>query len=149
MPWIANVSEAYASGILNPSDMVCISITNPGRIASLPDFKDLMRVQFHDYDGESEYPSDAVLFGVHESIRIASFAKWHRHYQCNILVHCAAGVSRSGAIVEALLEAFPEYEDAGWIRHPNGRVKSLMKRALGLVPIGAEGETDGPSEKAG
>lgn len=149
VPWIANVSEAHASGVLFPSEMVCISITNPGKEASLPGFKDILRLQFQDYDGAQKLPYGAVLFNLHQALQIASFARQHREYGHNILVHCAAGVSRSGAVVEALLEAFPEYEDAGWIRHPNGRVKSLMKRALGLVPIGTEREVDGSSEKAG
>ncbi len=83
-------------------------------------------------------PDNAELFTRQHAAQVSRFARKHRGK--NIMVHCAAGISRSGAVVEALLQAFPEYEDKGWPRHPNGHVKSLMKRALGLVPIGAEEE---------
>ena len=95
---------------------------------------DVLRLEFQDYDGLRKHPADAVLFTVKQAAQIQRFARKHRGR--NILVHCAAGISRSGAVVEALLEAFPEYEDRGWPRHPNGHVKSIMKRALGLTPLG-------------
>jgi len=151
MPWIANVSEAYAVSNTKTKGVACISITSPTKTANLPNgYEEVYRVQFDDYDGlTSGYPEHAELFTEYKAKCIVAFARKHVNIGNDILVHCAAGVSRSGAVVEALLEAFPQYEDAGWIRHPNGLVKSLMKRALGLVPIGAEREADGPSEKAG
>lgn len=137
MSWIANVGEAFAEKWTPDGETVCISISEPGRKVKLPQFVDLIREHFQDYDGEKSHPDSAVLFTPNHAARIARFARKHRDAGRNILVHCAAGVSRSGAVAEALLEAFPEYEDRGWIRHPNGMVKSGMKRALGLVPIGA------------
>lgn len=136
MPWIANVGEGAAEKWVPDEHTVCISISEPGRKVRLPRFADLIREHFQDYD--SEWPEGAALFTSTHAARIARFARKHRDAGKNILVHCAAGVSRSGAVAEALLAAFPEYEDKGWPRHPNGRVLSAMKRALGLVPIGAE-----------
>lgn len=135
-PWVANIGEASAEKWTPDGNTVCVSISEPGRKVKLPAFVDLIREHFQDYD--SQHPEGAVLFTATHAARIARFARKHRDAGRNILVHCAAGVSRSGAVAEALLEAFPEYEDKGWPRHPNGRVKAAMKRALGLVPMEAE-----------
>lgn len=156
MPWVMNVGEGAAERFEPDGNTVCISITEPGRKAKLPSFVDLIREQFQDYDPvgkpphspsgmyelhepqAKKIPPNALLIGPSQAARIARFARKHRDAGRNILVHCAAGVSRSGAIADALLQAFPGYEDRGWPRFPNGHVRSLMKRALGLVPIGAE-----------
>ena len=146
MPWIANYGEAYVEQMTlgtppaageATDPIVCISITEPGRVARLPKgFAAVLRLGFQDYDGRRKHPDSAVLFDARMAAQLARFARKHRG--SNIVVHCAAGISRSGAVVEALLEAFREYEDHGWPRHPNGHVKTILKRALGLVPIGWE-----------
>lgn len=138
MPWIMNRGEGAVEQMEPEPETVCVSITEPGRKAKLPRFDDLLRLEFQDYDGERKHPEDAVLFSPQRAARTARFLRKHRDAGRNIVVHCAAGISRSGAIVEAALEAFREYEDRGWPRFPNGHVKRLMKRALGLIPIGAE-----------
>ncbi len=147
MAWVANVGEGVAEKWEPCAETVCISISEPGRKVKLPKFRDLIREQFQDYDklakdGKTprKYPADAVFITPTQAARLARFARKHRDEGRNILVHCAAGISRSGAVVEALLEAFPEYEDRGWLRHPNGYVKMLMRRALGLIPLGADAE---------
>ena len=162
MPWIANRGEGWVEITPPEPDTVCISITEPigpyrrQDEARIPKgYVDIMRVQFQDYDPvgpdhsyglreigmyESipqtprKHPENAVLFNKTQAAQISRFARKHRGK--NFIVHCAAGISRSGAIAEALLEAFSEYEDKGWPRFPNGHVKLLMKRALGLIPIG-------------
>jgi predicted protein tyrosine phosphatase len=145
MSWIANVGEAAAEQWTDTEGVVCISISEPGRKVKLPKFLDVIREQFQDYDKTApdgvtprKYPETAVFMTPTQAARISRFARKHRDEGRSILVHCAAGISRSGAIAEALLQAFPEYEDRGWMRHPNGHVRSLMKRALGLVPLGFE-----------
>lgn len=144
-PWIANGPEEFARRHAPGPDEVCISITEPGRaepVPPLPGFLAVLRLEFHDYDPQRMQPKNfppgwrPVYFTRQQAQQVADFSTTHRGR--NILVHCAAGISRSGAIVEAILQAFPEYEDRGWPRHPNTHVKILLKRALGLVPIGAE-----------
>lgn len=137
--WIANRGESWVELNPAPENTVLISITEPGRKARVPKgYLDMLRLEFQDYDSLRKHPEDAVLFTSTQAARIARFVRKHRELERNILIHCAAGISRSGAIAEALLQAFPEYKDTGWPRHPNGHVKSLMKRALGLVPLGAD-----------
>lgn len=130
--------SSWAKARPNRRRTVIVSITEPGRKAKLPKgWHDMLRLAFQDYDPMTRGhvgPANAVVFTPTMAARLARFARKHRG--ANIVVHCAAGISRSGAVVEALLEAFPEYEDRGWQRHPNTHVKVLLKRALGLVPLG-------------
>jgi len=143
LPWIANFGEGYVEHLTPDAGTVIISITEPGRKARLPKgYEDVLRLEFQDYDPSfsARVPENAVLFTRQMAAQASRFARRHRESGKNIVVHCAAGVSRSGAVVEALLQAFPEYEDRGWPRFPNGYVRSMMKRALGLVPLGFDGE---------
>lgn len=149
-PWILNAGEGWVEKYSPEPNTVCVSITEPifpGNIlkrqepARLRDgYVDVMRLEFQDFDlnRHTKIPADARLFDRQQAARLARFLRKHRGK--NIVVHCAAGISRSGGVVEAALEAFPEYVDRGWKRFPNTWVKTLLKRALGLVPIGAEVE---------
>ena len=155
-PWIVNCGEGWAEKYEPESNTVIVSITEPvfpghqikrSEPARLkPGYVDILRLEFQDYDSfkQMQIPADAVVFTQKMASLTARFLRKHRGK--NIVVHCAAGISRSGAIVEATLEAFEEYEDRGWQRFPNGLVKTLMKRAFGLVPLGFEVEKDSLSE---
>ena len=112
-PWIANRSEAWAQANRPPENAVLISITDPGREAALPPgYLDVLRLQFHDCDPKTvALGPEAVPMRPQQADLIWHFARQHRGR--NIVVHCGAGVSRSRAVVEALLRTFPEYEDSG------------------------------------
>jgi predicted protein tyrosine phosphatase len=156
-PWILNAGEGWAEKYSPEPDTVIISITEPleqGNILKRqeparlkPGYVDILRLEFQDYDpGTHKVPEGAAVFTQKQASRVSRFLRKHRGK--NIVVHCAAGISRSAGIVEAALQAFPEYEDRGWERYPNNHVKTLMKRALGLVPIGAEDDKE-PEAEAG
>jgi hypothetical protein len=155
-PWIENCSRDWAEVFFPKRDTVIVSIWTPGGFPARlqPGYDAVCRVCFTDMDSEKGHPwrlSDQTDAQYAESQRkyvsfmiqpaqartISRFVTAHRGK--NIVVHCDAGISRSRAVVEAVLAAFPEYEDTTYPGHrfPNGRVKSLMKRALGVVPIGA------------
>jgi predicted protein tyrosine phosphatase len=147
-PWVMNRPEAALPDTPVPPHTVLISITEPGRKAALPDqfvtCAAILRQEFDDLDSRHQGSTGPIVgasrnpkwFNVGQAREMAAFLTEHRGK--NIIVHCAAGVSRSGAVVETILEAFPEYSDEGWPRHPNGHVRSFLKRALGLVPLGAQ-----------
>jgi predicted protein tyrosine phosphatase len=159
-PWILNAGEGWAEKYTPEPDTVIISITEPleqGNILKRqeparlkPGYVDILRLEFQDYDATGRHaavmPEDSVPFNQKMAARVSRFLRKHRGK--NIIVHCAAGISRSAGIVEAALQAFPEYEDKGWARFANNHVKTLMKRALGLVPIGAEDDKE-PEAEAG
>ena len=126
-PWVANRAEAWVLANAPPEGAVLISITDPGREAPLPSgYRDVLRLQFHDCDpGTQTLGPEAAPFRQEQAERIWRFAG--RHRGTNIVVHCGAGVSRSRAVVEALLRTFPEYEDRGDESHtPNGHVLRFL-----------------------
>lgn len=137
MPWIKNVPEDFVKTSFPEVNEVCISITQPERSEPKPALKgyvDTLRLEFSDTD-----PS--IVYNTKDKRVMRPFTRWqadaivkfvNRYRGLNIVVHCAAGISRSGAIVVALLEAMPEYEDKGWDRFPNKHVLSVMIDALGL-----------------
>lgn len=145
-PWIVNLCyEEAASFDLAPSlrrDVACISITERGHSAVLPEYGAILRLQFADWDPDhhsahaAAFFEKADLFTPEQADQIVEFA--HAHRGRSFVVHCAAGVSRSGGVVEAILAAFPEYRDVGRLRYPNNFVRRLCRRAFGLVPLGAE-----------
>lgn len=123
------------------NEWACISISQPGDPAHLAKgFWAVLRMEFADWDLDrypngSSHPAHAVTFTPEMATRLRRFAEFVRG--SNILVHCDAGVSRSGAVVEVLLEAFPEYTDHGsYLRHGNNYVRRLLRRAFGIVPAG-------------
>ena len=126
-PWIANRAETWVLANAPPEGAVLISITDPGREAALPSgYRDVLRLQFHDCDPEAAaLGPEAVPMRPEQAERIWRFARRHRGR--NIVVHCGAGVSRSRAVVEALMRTFPEYEDRGDESHtPNGHVLRFL-----------------------
>jgi predicted protein tyrosine phosphatase len=132
-PWIANKAEDAFDYLVVQPHTVCVSITEPGRDAEIPaGFVATLRLHFEDV----EHDDYRDAFNWKHAWELATFARTFRGY--NFYIHCAAGLSRSGAVAEVLLEAFPEYEDRGWPRMPNGRVRAILKRAMGLVPLGAD-----------
>lgn len=157
MSWVANVPEDYVERYVPETGTVCISITEPlypngvrKHQAKLRDgFEGVLRLEFQDYDPiklipgsnlinpQHVYPIDAVVMTEEQARQVADFATRYRGK--NFMVHCAAGISRSAAVAEVLLQAFPEYVDRGHTpRWPNNHVRTLLKRAMGLTPIGVE-----------
>jgi len=132
--WIAHRSQLWVGSTPAPERCVLISITHPGHDAYVPDgYVDVLRLQFEDYGSPKTAPEGAVLFDRAQAAEIAAFARRYRGR--NILVHCVAGISRSGAVVEVLLQTFPEYEDAGHEeaglpRSANPHVRALLEEAI-------------------
>lgn len=165
-PWVQNCSREYAEMYTPEPGTVCISIWTPTnrdflglpgftrRPANLrPGYAAVLRMCFSDMDSERGYPhripgeTDAdyaesvrrvtsQMIQPAQARRIADFIRdWTGH---NFLIHCDAGISRSRAVAEAVLALYPHYVDNadGFSHFPNGRVKLMVKRALGLTPAG-------------
>lgn len=131
-PWIINLSRAGVEFFIPGSGAVCVSITDPGGPpARMCSYDARCNQQFHDLTRMP--PSDGIVLGAsapyilfsdEQAKELGEFLLQHRGK--NIVVHCEAGVSRSGGVVEAVLAAFPEYEDKKTPRFANVLVKTKL-----------------------
>lgn len=157
-PWIKNVSFEEARDFVVQinkfvPNTVCISILTYDNMICFPKFLKVLSLSFCDIDPDrypnwleayrksvvdsnSNFdPNKFTIFSEQDAKLIKQFVDTNK--TCNILVHCEAGISRSAAVVEALLEYLRDtHDDAGGHRFPNNYVKRVLKKELGLVPIG-------------
>lgn len=130
MPWIENISLAdvirgfhYDPG---PNSLL-IQIVDTGVKWPTPkhEFKDKLRLRFQDIEEE-----DFSAIQPFQASQIASALIHALDQRQNVVVHCHAGVCRSGAVVEAGIVL--GFQDTGKHRIPNIRVKKMVLQALGL-----------------
>lgn len=137
-PYATNISrrciEAMDTACELPVGTAYVSITDPDRrIATVdPPMSPIIRCSFWDVEREMHGMAPVEPEQIQ---KLAEFILANRGL--NFIVHCEAGVSRSAAVVQAILDSFPEYTEKHSERWPNGLVLSMLKRALGNVPIGA------------
>lgn len=134
-PRIWQVSRATAEALIpGPRDTVVVSITDSRDAELHPGWTDVIRLRFYDIAEPIRSSPQYNPITAPQATLIARFVKKHRGK--DIVVHCEAGISRSGAIVTVILEAFPEYIDSGTYnayinaRRPNPRVKEFVLAAL-------------------
>jgi len=91
-------------------------------------FKDVHRFFFLDLeDGDENVDARGITDDqAEELVRLLDLAKLNN---MNVIVHCTAGVCRSGAVVE--VATVMGFSDTGAYRQPNMRVKAKMLRLLG------------------
>lgn len=129
-PWIQNVARIDIAKGNHPDpgeNSVLIQITDPGMYFPKPafSFKKVYQFSFYDVekhdiiDGCSQDQADQLV----EILRMA-FAK-----RMNVIVHCTAGICRSGAVCE--IGVMMGFTDTKAWRQPNLLVKELMMRRLG------------------
>ena len=73
---------------------------------------------------------------------IVAFAREQVAAGRRLTVHCDAGISRSVGVAHVLARLLydEDHPTSGGRRHGNALVIATMKRAAGIVPLGAEGE---------
>jgi predicted protein tyrosine phosphatase len=132
--WIQNVSMHAAMNALHydpgPNSML-IQIVDPDAehpVAKYP-FADTRRFSFLDIEDDSHPWSIQIsqANAIADALRVAA------EKRNNVIVHCHAGVCRSGAVVEAAI-AVLGFEDTDAFRAPNMLVKRRMMTALGVPP---------------
>lgn len=129
--WIENVSKANVEKAFHhdagPNSMV-IRIQDPG-VPFLPtkhQFKEEHRFEFLDVE-ERDHSTHAITQRQAEDlVMLLRRAYFNR---MNVVVHCHAGMCRSGAVAEVGVEF--GFVDVGNARTPNLMVKHFMRRALG------------------
>lgn len=133
MPWIQNVSMSDVRRGLHfdaGENSMLIQIVDPasGFPYPLKDFKEVHQFEFLDVEvTDKEFEEFAITETQAEQIvRLLQHALDKR---MNVVVHCHAGVCRSGAVCE--VGVMMGFNDTEVFRSPNLMVKHLMMKTLG------------------
>lgn len=133
MPWIENVAAADIPTRFHhdagPNSML-ISITDPGgwRPQALHEFKERHDFEFMDVERADKWPDEVKITQAQadEIVRLLQHALDRR---MNVVVHCMAGLCRSGAVTE--VGVMMGFDDTQRFRSPNLLVKHRLMKALG------------------
>lgn len=131
--WIENVSWDDVKNGWH-SDMgenaMLIQIADPATFFPMPkkEFKVIVQYEFLDAEDDDKFPEEAKISDA-DAASIVEWLKYALEHNMNVLVHCHAGICRSGAVVEvASMMGFTPTER---YRQPNLRVKHKMMKYLG------------------
>ena len=134
MPWIQNIALSdvrkgfhFDAGI----NSMLIQIVDPPGDFPTPfhQFKEVHQFQFLDIE-EKDFALDEAMRCSHE--QAAELVKLLQHAlenRMNVVVHCVAGVCRSGAVCE--VGVMMGFNDTEVFRSPNLLVKHRMMKSLG------------------
>ena len=134
MPWIENVAAAdipmryhHNAG---PNSML-IQIMDPASSwwpEPAHDFKETHRFEFLDAEDKDGFPDEAKISDeqAQEIVRLLQHALKKR---MNVVVHCMAGLCRSGAVAE--IGIMMGFKDTEKTRIPNLRVKHRLMKQQG------------------
>ena len=144
--WIQNVALAdipKGHHIDVGANSMLIQIVDPAMEFPIPkhEFKEIHQFEFLDLENEDDMP-DAVEFMITDAQAAQLVALLQRALDkhMSVIVHCHAGICRSGAVAE--IGVMMGFEDAKAFRAPNLRVKHKMLRALGWYYDESEVSTD-------
>ena len=134
MPWIQNVSMSdIKKGFhINPGEnAMLIQITDPPGDFPEPKykFKEVHQFQFLDIE-ENDFALDEAMRCSHEqAAELVQLLQHAMANRMNVIVHCHAGVCRSGAVCE--IGVMMGFDDTEVFRSPNLLVKHRMMKHLG------------------
>ena len=131
--FIENVSwDAVKNGF--HSDMgvnaMLIQIADPASFFPVPkrQFKEIHQFEFLDAEDTDGFPDEAKISD-EQAQQIVSLLNHAIDNHMNVLVHCHAGICRSGAVVE--VGSMMGFTPTDRYRQPNLRVKNKMMKVLG------------------
>ena len=134
MPWIENVAAADIPTRFHhepgPNSML-ISITDPASWRPTPahKFKEQHNFEFLDIELHDHADDEAMRCSQERANELVRLLQHALENRMNVVVHCYAGVCRSGAVCE--VGVMLGFEDTGRFRGPNLLVKHRMMKALG------------------
>ena len=133
MPWIENVAAAdIPTGFhhdVGPNSML-ISISDPAgwRPEAKQQFKERHDFEFLDAEDDDREPDEAKISDA-QAEQIVALLQQALENRMNVVVHCMAGICRSGAVVE--VGVMMGFTDCEKYRQPNLRVKHKLMKQLG------------------
>ena len=109
-----------------------IQIADPATFFPEPkhSFKTIHRFEFLDAEDGDNFPEEAMISD-DQAEALVNCLKFALDRSMNVLVHCHAGICRSGAVVE--VGTIMGFTATDRYRQPNLRVKHKMMKVLGLT----------------
>lgn len=133
--WIENVSWDDVKNGWH-SDMgdnaMLIQIADPATFFPTPkkQFKEIHQFEFLDAEDGDRFPEECMISD-DQAKSLVSLLQQAMLNHMNVLVHCHAGICRSGAVVE--VGTMMGFTATDRYRQPNLRVKHKMMKVLGLT----------------
>lgn len=132
MPWIENVAADDIPKKFHHNcgeNSMLISIVDPASWRPVPahKFKEIHNFEFLDAEDSDGFPDEAKISDeqAQELVRLLQHALANN---MNVVVHCYAGLCRSGAVAE--VGVMMGFQDCERFRSPNLRVKHKMMKIL-------------------
>lgn len=131
-PWIENiaaidVSTGYHFDAGENSMLISIADPRGWRPAAKCEFKERHDFTFLDAEDSDGFPESEKISD-EQAKQLADLLKHALENNMNVIVHCVAGMCRSGAVAEVGI--MMGFADTGKFRQPNLRVKKKMIDAL-------------------
>ena len=133
MPWIENVAAIDVTKRHHHEageNSMLISITDPAgwRPEAAHVFKERHDFEFLDAEDGDRFPEECLISDA-QARDLVILLDYARTNNMNVVVHCTAGLCRSGAVAE--VGVMMGFQDTERTRIPNIRVKHKMMKALG------------------
>ena len=134
MPWIQNVAATDVSSGFHfdagPNSML-ISITDPAgwKPEAKHVFKERHNFEFLDVEKNDHVDDEEMRCSEEQAAELVRLLQHALDHRMNVVVHCTAGICRSGAVCE--IGVMLGFQDTERFRSPNLLVKHRMMKALG------------------
>ena len=134
MPWIQNVALSDIKRGLHiepgPNAMLIQIVDPPGDFPTPKySFKEVHQFQFLDIEEKDECLDEAMRCSHEQAAELVRLLQHALDNHMNVIVHCVAGVCRSGAVCE--VGVMIGFGDTEVFRSPNLLVKHRMMKHLG------------------
>lgn len=134
MPWIQNISLSDIRKGFHiepgPNAMLIQIMDPPGDFPTpLKSFKEVHQFEFLDVEATDPVLDEAMRCSHEQAQELVRLLQHALANRMNVIVHCHAGVCRSGAVCE--IGVMLGFDDTEAFRSPNLLVKHRMMQALG------------------
>jgi predicted protein tyrosine phosphatase len=136
MPWIENVAADDIPKRFHHDageNSMLISIVDPASWRPTPahKFKEIHNFEFLDLDENDHVDDETTKCSQEQAAELVRLLQHAKENHMNVVVHCFAGIYRSGAVCE--VGVMMGFKDVGRFRNPNSLVKHRMMEALRWV----------------